>query len=123
MARRYRDTMKRRRFERIVRQRAVVSLCRATCRTTAACGHERGPAMRDGQGSVDPYMEQIAQICCSSLTLELSRPAQGEPVFPGAKKRARLERIVSLFRGTLESGHRLRQPLANLIAYDSGEEW
>lgn len=28
------------------------------------------------------------------LTLELSRPAQGEPVFPGATKRARLERTV-----------------------------
>ena len=38
----------------------------------------------------------VLDLALAGLTLELSRPAQGEPVLLGAMKRARLERIVRL---------------------------
>ena len=43
----------------------------------------------------------VPALALAGLTLELSRPAQDEPVLLGATKRARLERIVSAQLGEL----------------------
>ena len=56
--------------------------------------HLLGEVSTNAVEAMPHYLCRRPRCVHTGLTPELSRPAQGEPVFIGATKRARLERIV-----------------------------